>query len=204
MVRASDWEDAETWAKVFPLADKFLTAIFFDQFAQVDAIWGNDFFSRLEPRPVFALVAPKRSGPARLEKPGRRLLQTSYALHHWARYRTWPAKPPRPGELADALGMRPEDASNLFDGTTKLSFQHFENRWGHFATHFGLKHGVTFPAPLAAVAIYWQNTLVSVTPEHKLRSFIILDSGYDQLWRWRRDGLAAQSTGTEPWASWMG
>lgn len=200
---ASDWHRAQTWEDVFPLADKFLSAVFFDQFAHTDAVWGNSFLGRLEPRPAFSLVAPRRRGSARLEKPVRRLLQTSYALHHWARYRTWPAKPPLPGELADALQMRPDDVSNLFDGTTKLHFQHFQNSWERFGKHFGLKYRVTFPAPLAAVAICWQHNLVSVSPEHKLRSFIILGSGYEQLWRWRRDGLAAQSKGTEPWASWM-
>lgn len=200
---ASDWHRAQTWDEIFPLADKFLSAVFFDQFAHTDAVWGNSFFSRLEPRPAFALVAPRRRGPARLEKPVRRLLQTSYALHHWARYRTWPAKPPLPGELADALRMRSDDVCNLFDGTTKLHFQHFQNSWDRFGKHFGLKYRVTVPAPLAAVGICWQHNLVSVTPEHKLRSFIILGSGYEQLWRWRRDGLAARSTGSEPWASWM-
>jgi hypothetical protein len=200
---ASDWHDAQTWEELFPLADKFLAAIFFDQFAQADAVWGNTFFSRLEPRPVFPLVAPKRRGPAGVEKPVRRLLQTSYALHHWARYRTWPAKAPLPGDLAEALRMRPDDVSNLFDGTKKLHFQHFENRWEGFGKRFGLKYRVTFPAPLAAVAICWQHNLVKVTPGHKLTSLIVLGTGYEKLWRWRRDGLAAQSTGTEPWASWM-
>jgi hypothetical protein len=199
----ADWDTAADWREVTLRAGRLLEAAVFDQFAHVDAVWANGFFSRLQPRPVFKLIAPKRRGETGVDRPVKRLLQLSFALHHWARYRTWPPNPPRPRELAEVFDLRGEDVSNLFDGTSSLYYEQFEKRWPRFTARFGLQQEVAFPAPLVAIAICWQQNLVSVTADHKLTSFILLDRGYEELWQWRRIGVAAKSTGAEPWAAWL-
>ena len=200
---SADWEDVDTWEKVSGLADTVLMAAFFDQFAHVDAVWGNAFFTRFQARPVFPFIAPQARKDGGVNMPVRRLLEFSWAVNHWVRYRSWPTKRPGPKDLSEPLDLEPSDISNLFDGTTQLRFEQFEHRWNRLAQHFHLPQKVAYPLPLVAVAICWQRNLVTVTLEHKVRSFIVLGDDYEKLWRWRRSTLVAPSAGTEVWAAWL-
>lgn len=202
-IAPSDWGGASTWEAVAPLADATLQIALFDQFAHVDAVWGSAFFSRFHPRPLFPLVAPQKRDGKGVNMPVRRLLEMSWAITHWVKHRNWPAERPGPKDLAERLGVEPSLISSFLDGTTKVRLKQFEGQWEQFSLGFRLSQKVDFPLPLAAVAICWQHQMVEVSPEHKVRSAIVLGDGYGKLWRWRRSTLASPSTGTESWAAWL-
>lgn len=208
---------ATNWEEAFAQLKGFADTVFICLLAALDAEHCSTFFGHFQPRPLFLLVAPKLNpafDPNALDKaprrnlvyrPTRRLLELSHALIFWARHKRWPAKPVGRKALSEALGLDDRSVGNLFDGTRNLNATLFNSLWNCMSKSVVKAEPIAVPLPLVLAAICWQNRLITLHPNQKLKSVIVLNSAnYTCYWTWHRQRWASQlRQGTEGWPIWL-
>lgn len=208
---------AANWKEAFAELDGFVDNVFICLLAALDAEHGSTFFYRFQARPLFLLVAPKLNpafDPNALDKmprrnlvyrPVRRLMELTHALIFWARHNRWPAKPVGRKALSEALRLDDRSVGNLFDGTRNLNATLFESMWHCMSKSVAMSGPYPAPLPLALAAICWQNGLITLHPNHKLKSVTVLNNAnYTRYWTWHRQRWASQlRQGTEGWPTWL-
>lgn len=208
---------ASNWDEAFAELGGFTDNVFICLLAALDAEHGSTFFGHFQPRPLFLLVAPKLNpafDPNALDKaprrnlvyrPVRRLLELSHALMFWAKHQRWPAKPIGRKALSEALGLDDRSVGNLFDGTRNLNATLFNSLWHCMSKSVVKAEPFAAPLPLVLAAICWQNGLINLHPNQKLRSVTVLnDANYTRYWTWHRQRWASQLyQGTEGWPTWL-
>ena len=207
---ASDWSAALNALQIVCIN------IVYCLFAALDAEYGLIYFKRLQPLPLFLLVAPKmnpqfdihtpikRRGRNFVYMPIRRLLELSYALMIWGRDKRWPDKAVGRKELGEALGLDDQYIGNFFDGTRKLNAELFDSFWGKMCQTVAKCDAFAAPLPLFLAAIYWQTWIVT-DQNKKIKSFILPDGEvYKRLWAWHHKRWASQrNTGAVDWPAWL-
>jgi len=208
---------ATNWEEAFAALEGFADSVLICLFAALDAEHGSTFFGHFRPRPLFLLVAPKLNpafDPDALDKmprrnlvyrPVRRLLELSYALMFWVRHKRWPAKPVGRKALGEALGLDDRSVGNLFDGTRNLSANLFNSLWDSMAKSTARSGPFNSPSPLILATIFFQNGLIALHPNQKLKKVAVLnDANYTRIWTWHRQRWASQlRQGTEGWPTWL-
>jgi hypothetical protein len=205
------------WDEAFAELAGFTDHVFICLLAALDAEHGSTFFGHFKPRPLFLIVAPKINpafDPSALDKtprrnlvyrPVRRLLELSHALMFWARQKRWPTKPVGRKALGEALGLDDRSIGNLFDGTRNLSATLFDSMWHCMSKSVVKSKPFAVPIPLVLAAICWQNGLITLHPNQKLKSVTLLnDANYTRFWTWHRQRWAnLLCQGTEGWPTWL-
>jgi hypothetical protein len=208
---ATNWDEA--FAELVGFTDHVLICLL----AALDAEHGSTFFGHFQPRPLFVLVAPKLNptfdpnaldqAPRRnlVYRPVRRLLELSHALMFWAKHKRWPAKPIGRKALGEALGLDDRSVGNLFDGTRNLNATLFNSLWHCMSKSVVKAEPFAAPLPLVLAAICWQNGLITLHSNQKLRSVTVLnDANYTRYWTWHRQRWTSQlHQGTDGWPTWL-